>query len=231
MTMQILRMIAVFVLFATGAMAEDGARLTVVGEGRVDAAPDMATITLGVTAQADTATAAMDETSAGVAALLERLAAAGLEARDVQTSGLSLNPVWDNQTYSSGAPRITGYVVSNTVTARVRALDSIGGVLDDVLEAGANMFNGLSFGLQDPQPALDAARTAAVADARRKAELFATAAGVTLGPIVSISEAQDGGGPQPMFRMDAAMASDGVPVVAGELTVAARVTVVWAIAE
>ncbi len=203
--------------------------ITVTGEGVVAVAPDMATVTLGVSAEAETAKAAMDETSAGVAALLATLAGAGIEPRDIQTSGLSLNPVWDGRSYESGPPRITGFSAANTLTVRVRALDGIGGVLDGVLEGGANTFNGLSFGLQEPQPVEDEARAAAVADARRKAELFAGAAGVSLGSILSISETQEFDPPQPMFRMEAAMASDSVPVAAGEMGVAARVTIVWEI--
>jgi uncharacterized protein YggE len=229
--MQMLRLIVVFVHFAAVAVAQDGGRITVFGEGSTETAPDMATITLGVTAQTDSAKAAMAETNAAVAALLEQLSGAAIAARDIQTSGLSVAPVWDSRSYSAGAPRITGFVAANSVTVRVRALDTLGEVLDGVLGVGANTLGGLTFGLQEPQPALDAARAASVADARRKAEIYAAAAGVTLGPIISISEAEDAGGPQPMFRMDAAMASDGVPVTAGELTLTARVTVVWAIAE
>jgi uncharacterized protein YggE len=209
--------------------AAETARITVTGEGRVAATPDMATLSLGVTSRGETAKAAMDETSAGVAALLEALRAAGIEPRDVQTTGLSLNPVWNSSSYDSAPPKIEGFAASNTVTVRVRALDGLGGLLDTVLETGANTFNGLEFGLAEPEPKRDEARAAAVADARRKAELLAAAAGVTLGPIVTIAEDQGMDAPQPMFRMEAAMASDAVPVAAGELTVTARVTIVWEI--
>ncbi len=228
--MNILRPIVVSLLFATAAWAEDSQRITITGEGQVEAAPDMATITLGVSAEAETAKAAMDETSARVAALLQRLGEDGVEARDIQTSDLSLNPVWDHRNDQPERPRISGFSAANTVTVRVRALDNLGGVLDGVLEVGANTFNGLSFGLQDPQPTLDEARKAAVADARRKAELYAMAAGVTLGGIASIAEDHNQAGPQPMFRMEAAMDSGSMPVAAGELSIAARVIISWDIA-
>lgn len=210
------------------AMAEDS-RIVVTGEGVVEAAPDMATITLGVTAQQKTARGAMDEVSAGVARLLERMAAADVAPRDMQTSGLSLGPLWDGGRYgSSGNPEIIGFSASNTVTVRVRDLPKLGGLLDSLFEDGANTFNGLSFGLQEPRPAMDEARRKAVADARAKAELLAEAAGVSLGRIVTISEEGGGAPPMPMYRMEAAVA-DSVPVAAGELAITARVTIVWEI--
>ncbi|MGB7262057.1 MAG: SIMPL domain-containing protein, partial [Albidovulum sp.] len=144
--------------------------ISVSGEGRVEIAPDMATVSLGVTNEADTATSALSANSEAVASVLERLAKAGVEARDIQTSGLSLGPRYDYNS-SGGAPKLTGYVASNTVTVRVRALETTGNILDLVVAGGANTLNGLSFGLQDDQTARDEARTRAVADAARKAEL------------------------------------------------------------
>jgi uncharacterized protein len=223
--------LALIALTATGAAAQEPARnlalITVTGEGRVSLPPDMATITLGVSAEATTAREAMDQTSAGVAALLDRLAAAGIERRDLQTAAINLNPVWDHR--NSGTPRITGFAASNTILVRVRALDTLGGVLDAVLEAGGNTFHGLAFGLQSPEPHRDAARSAAVQDARRKAELLAEAAGVTLGPIAAITEGGAIEPPRPMFRMQAEMASDAVPIAEGEVDVTAHVTVGWEI--
>jgi uncharacterized protein YggE len=216
---------------AGAAVAEERATLTMTGEGRSAAAPDMATITLGVVAEAATARAAMDEASSSVAALLEALSAAGIEGRDVQTSALTLNPLWNTHSATPEKPEITGFTASNTVTVRVRALDGLGQVLDRVLDTGANSFNGLQFGLQDPTPAEDAARSAAVADARRKAELVAAAAGVTLGPIVSITEAGGMAPPQPMMRMDAVRSAEAVPVAAGELDIVRHVTIVWQIGD
>jgi uncharacterized protein YggE len=214
------------------AAAEGRALITVTGEGRVEAAPDMATITLGVTSEAETARAAMDEASGKVSALLATLRAAGIEARDVQTSGLALNPVWDHRGDDEGGPpRIVGFSAQNTVTVRVRALDALGALLDRVLDAGTNTFNGLTFGFREPRPLEDEARRRAVADARAKAELLTAAAGVGLGPIVSISEAGYAP-PMPDFRMAAAADSVGaVPVAAGEMSVTVSVTVVWEIVQ
>jgi hypothetical protein len=163
--------------------------------------------------------------------VLERLASAGIEARDVQTTGLSVNPNW--QHYSSGdAPRISGFVANNGVTVRVRALDGLGAVLDAAVQDGANQLNGVEFGLQEPRPTQDEARRRAVADARARAELLAEAAGVKLGAIRSINETMAAPMPMPAFRMaaDAAPAAP-VPVAAGEVATTANVTIVWEIAQ
>lgn len=207
-----------------------GPSLSVTGTGEVAAAPDMATITLGVTSQAKSARAAMDETSARVAAILGALRAAGIEGRDLQTRNLSLQPVWRNRAASlSGSPEIDGFVASNTVMVRVRALDRLGSVLDRVLAQGANSFQGLQFGLQEPGPAMDAARRDAVAEAMRKARLYAEAAGLELGPVLSLSES-GGVAPRPLL-MEAARMSADVPVEGGEVSVRASVTMVFAIGQ
>ena len=203
------------------------ARISVTGEGRVDSAPDMAAITLGVATEALTAAVALGENNARLAAVLDRLRASGIADRDLQTSGLNLGPVMD---YADGrAPRITGYAASNTLTVRVRDLAALGGILDTAVADGANTFNGLSFGLSDPAPALDAARKAAVADARRKAQMMADAAGVKLGRILEMSENTGYSAPAPMFR-DAKMAmAQSVPVAGGEVSHEVTVSITWAL--
>jgi uncharacterized protein len=190
-------------------------------------------VTLGVTTEADTAKEAMDTNSAQLSAAIAALKAAGIEDKDIQTTGLSLGPRYDyNRTKSDGTAQITGFVASNNVTVRVRALAGLGEVLDAVVTDGANTLNGVAFGLQDPDPALDAARKDAVADARRKAELYAAAAGVTLGGIQSISEQSGYAPPMPMALAEASFAKDAsVPVAAGEVGVTASVSIVWLIGE
>ncbi|RDC74579.1 DUF541 domain-containing protein [Rhodovulum sp. 12E13] len=217
--------------FAQGAIAADSRRIEVVVEGRASAAPDMATITLGVTAEAESAEAAVAEMSQSAQAVIDRLSEQGIAARDLQTSALSLSPRWRGEYGSRDEPReIVGYVAETTVTARVRALDSLGAVLDAAVGSGANVFRGLSFGLSEPQPVQDAARRAAVAEAQRRAGLFADAAGVSLGPLVRLEDT-GGGQPRPMMRAEMAMSDAGaVPVAEGELDVTARVRMVWKIA-
>ncbi len=207
--------------------AADGphASITVTGEGEVTGAPDMATVSIGVTTTAATAAAALAQNSEQVAQVIAGLKSAGIEPRDIQTSGLSLNPMWPGRSGDTPAT-ITGYQASNTVSVRVRALPGLGELLDQVVGNGANTLNGISFGLADPRPATDEARRRAVADARARAELLAGAAGVELGSILSISESGGGQVPQPMYRREAAMA---VPVEGGEVGVTAAVTITWAL--
>ncbi len=211
----------------TLAQEDTNPMITVTGIGTVEAVPDIATLMIGVTTQGDTAAAAMAANSASVEAVIARLTAAGIEARDMQTSNLSLNPNWTG--YDSSVPTISGYVATNLLTIRVRKLDALGTVLDAAITDGANTLNGLTFDLAEPEPARNEARKEAVADARAKAELLAVAAGVTLGRIISISEVSVGTEPMPMFRQDAASAA--VPVAGGEVGMSASITISYEIVE
>lgn len=211
------------------ALAEGAAprSITVTGTGTVQAAPDMATLSIGVTTQGTTAAEALAANSKATEAVIARLTASGIEARDMQTSNLAINPNWTG--YDSSTPTISGYVASNMLTVRVRALDTTGAVLDAAVADGANTLNGMTFGLADPEPQLNEARKVAVADARAKAELLAAAAGVTLGEVLAISDAGTMADPAPMYR-DAVSASP-VPVQGGELGLVANVSVTWEIAD
>lgn len=225
--------LATAIVLALPAAAETSpATIAVTGEGKVDMAPDMAMLSLGVMTQADTAAAALKANSDGLAGALDRLKAAGVEDRDIQTSGLSLNP---NVDYSSSGrePQVRGYTASNMLTVRLRDLSVLGQTLDAVVTEGANTLNGLSFGLQNPDEATDEARRRAVADAAHKAALYAEAAGVSLGRIVTISEQGNYGGPQPMMMAEARFAKDAgsVPVASGEISIGATISVVYEIAQ
>ena len=214
------------------ALAEDAMppMITVTGTGTVEARPDIATLTIGVTTEGDTAAEALAANSAQLEGVMARLTAAGIEARDMQTSNLSLNPNWTGYDSSSATgPTIAGYVASNMLTIRVRQLDGLGAVLDAAVADGANTMNGLTFGLADPDPALDEARKEAVADARARAELLAMAAGVKLGRVIAISEDAAPSDPMPMFRVEASAAP--VPVAGGELGLSASVTIFFEIVE
>jgi uncharacterized protein YggE len=231
--MRILPALATAALLYSPVWAEDAkSTISVTGEGHVAVAPDMATVSLGVMTDGDSAKSALDANNAAIAAVLEKLKSAKIEDRDVQTSGLSLGPRYD---YSSSNPdgtqKVTGYVASNMVTVRVRALDTVGGVLDAVVTNGANTLNGITFGLADDTAATDAARKAAVEDARRKADLYATAAGVKLGKILSISEQGSYMPPMPMPMAEASFKAGAVPVAGGELGVTATVSVIYELTE
>lgn len=226
--MRILSALILSTALAGAALAEDAVRsISVTGTGTVEAAPDMATLMIGVTNQGATAAEALAGNSKATEAVIARLAASGVDARDMQTSNLSINPNWTG--YDSSTPTISGYVASNLLTVRVRALDTTGAILDAAVTDGANTLNGLTFGLADPEPAYNEARKEAVADARAKAELLATAAGVKLGEVVAISDAGAMTDPAPMYRD--AVAASPVPVVGGELGLVANVMVTWQIAE
>ncbi|NNK77865.1 MAG: SIMPL domain-containing protein [Litoreibacter sp.] len=212
--------------------ADDAGRITVSGEGRSSEAPDIATITVGVSHEDKTATGALAIVSERTGAFLDQMEAMGIEERDLQTSQLSLNPQW---TYIKKGGRerneVTGYVASNLVTAKIRDLDSLGSVLDKVVASGANTFRGLNFGFADPTPLKDVARELAVKDAMRKAQLLTKAANVELGRLVTISEAGNFQPPMPMARASMEAMSDAVPIAQGELTLTARVTLVYEIEE
>ena len=213
------------------AAAHDQGTLSISGTAQVSAVPDLATISMGVVSQAPTAAQALAQNNAQLAGVLAVLDANGIEDRDRQTSGLSVQPNWvyPRQNDGNTPPRITGYTVSNQLSVRIRNLDRLGAILDAVVRDGANQYQGLSFGVTDPAPLIDAARQAAAADALRKAQLYAQALGVALGDIQSFSES--GGTPQPMMmRAEAMMVADApgsVPVANGEVSFSSTVNITW----
>lgn len=199
--------------------------VSVTGEATVSVAPDQAQIDGGVTSDARTAREAAEANNAAMSKVLQALKGAGIEEKDLQTSRLSLQPQYaPNRT---GPSPVTGYRASNRVTVRVRDVTKVAGVIDVLVGAGANDIGGINFTVSQPSKHLDDAREKAVADARRKAEIYARAAGVTLGEPLSISE---DGAPAPLFRgkMAAPMAA-GAPVAQGEETLSVTVSVSWAI--
>jgi uncharacterized protein YggE len=225
---QALTLSAALALPLAGPVLAEGtiSTITVTGTGTVQTPPDLATLMIGVTTQGETAAVALSANSDAVASVTGRLTASGIEARDMQTSNLSINPNWTS--FDSGAaPTISGYVATNLLTIRVRDLGGLGTVLDAAVADGANTLNGLTFGMAKPEPALNDARKAAVADARAKAELLVAAAGLKLGRIVTITEGGAWTDPAPMFRESAA----SVPVQGGELAMTANVTVQYEMTE
>jgi len=210
------------------AAADDAARrITVVGEAEAEAVPDLATVSAGVTTRAATAAEAISAGSETMAAVFAAIEAWGIERRDVQTSQLNLGPVFaPYQDNSDAAPKVVGFEASNLVTLRVRAIDRLGAVIDALAGAGANQLQGVSFEVSDPRAQFDAARERAVADARGKAELFARAAGVSLGPVVTIAETDRSPGP---ILMRAEAASAAPPIAAGTVTLGAQVEIVYAL--
>lgn len=223
----ILKPALALLLLAAPAMAQEMPRqITVTGEGSIAAAPDLAWVNIGVTHTAKTADEAVTMMSQGMQAVMARLEAAGIAAADIQTGQLSLYPTYDAERYDS-VPMVTGYTASIAVDVRVRDLAKVGGILDAVVEDGANTFGGIRFDLDDPSAAYADARRDAVADGRAKAELYAEAAGVTLGDLVTLSE--NSFYAQPVMAAPRLEDAGSVPVAPGEVSFAASVTMVYAI--
>ena len=219
--------VATATLLATPAVAQPvpPAAISVTGEASVSVPPDLAQVDGGVTSDGKTAREASDTNNAAMGKVLLALKGAGIDEKDYQTSRLSLQPQYAPN--RSGPSPVVGYRASNRVTIRVRDITKVANVIDVLEGAGANDIGGINFTVSQPSKHLDEAREKAVADARRKAEIFARAAGVTLGEPLSISEE---GAPAPMFRgkLAAPMAA-GAPVAQGEETLSVSVNVSWAI--
>ena len=219
--------IAAGTLLAAPALAQivPPAAISVSGEATVSVPPDLALVEGGVTSEAKTAREASDANNAAMGKVLQALKGAGIEAKDVQTSRLSLQP--QSAPNRSGPPAIVGYRASNRVTIRVRDVTKVANVIDTLVAAGANDIGGINFMVSQASKLLDEAREQAVADARRKAEIYAKAAGVTLGAPLSISE-EGSPGPMPFRKIAAGMAA-AAPVAQGEETLQVTVSVSWAI--
>jgi uncharacterized protein YggE len=210
---------------AAPALAADAHTISMSGHGEAKATPDLVTVNAGVTTSAATAAAALSANTARMKQVFAALEKMGVPQKNIQTMNFSVSPQYSNPQGNEG-PRLTGYQVNNQVRLRLDDVAGLGKALDALVAAGANHMNGIDFAIQDPAPLLAKARADAIADARLRAETYARAAGVTLGPILSISEG--GEGPRPMYRM-MAMAPAPVPVAAGEETISADVAVVWEI--
>jgi hypothetical protein len=193
--------------------------VTVTGEATVGVAPDTAVIRIGVSSQDKTAREAGEVNARQMTSVLAAIKDAGVADRDIQTSRLSLQPQYDPN--KGGTARLTGFQATNQVTVRIRDIEKLPTVLDRAIAAGANEMSGIEFVVSEQSKLLDQARDDAIADARRKAELYARAAGAKLGRVVSITE--EGSSPQP--RPMQAMRAGAVPVAPGEQTLRAVVTV------
>jgi uncharacterized protein len=204
--------------------------IVVVGEGRVTVAPDYAQIASGVTTRGKTVKEASDANSKTMAAIIKALLDSGVAQNDVQTSRFSVQPVYVPQEPRT-EPKLAGYSVSNQVRAKIRQIDNVGEILDRLITAGATDVGSVEFLVSDPSKALDEAREAAIADARRKAEVYARAAGIRLGQVEWITEAS-GFGPGPLRGQGASAArAAAVPIATGEDTLAVTVTVGFTIAQ
>ena len=191
-----------------------------VGDGSVTLAPDHARIRSGVTTRGKTAKEATDANSKAMAAVMAALVNAGVAQQDIQTARFTVQPVYVTQ---QNQQKLSGFAVSNQLVVTVRQIDKVGETLDRLIAAGATDAGGVEFLHSDTAKALDAAREAAMADAKRKAELYAHAAGMSLGDVNSITEDAGTAPPYPMMRAMAAAPS--MPISPGEDTLHVRITV------
>lgn len=203
--------------------------ISVSGSGKVFMTPDIAYITIGVHTESATATAAVSDNNEQAQAVIAALQAAGIDAKDIQTSNFSIYPQqqYDDQGKPTGEIR---YSVDNSVMVTVRDVANVGDLLDTVVKAGANTINGIQFDVENRTAALSEARKAAIADARAKAQELAKAAGVELGEVQTISE-YTSGGPQPLYDLragaPAAEMAASVPVQTGQMQVTLEVSVTF----
>ena len=205
-------------------------RVIVIGEGSVSVAPDYAQIGSGVTTRAKTVKEATDANSRSMAAVIKALRDSGVAQSDIQTSRFLVQPVYAPQEPRTES-KLAGYSVSNRVRVKIRQIDQVGEILDRLVTAGATDIGNVEFLVSEPSKALDHAREAAIADARRKAEVYAQASGIQLGRVEWVSEVSGFAPPAPMRSSEAlAMTAASVPITGGEDILRVRITVGFDIA-
>ena len=213
--------LATALLAAAPLPAQAAERLvTVTGHGTIAVAPDTAMIRIGVTSQGKTARDASAANAQQMTKVINTIEQSGIAKKDIQTSRLSLQPQYDAK---NGTNRLLGFQVTNQITVRIHKIDELPSVLDKAIAAGANEMSGITFLVSGESKLLDQARADAIADARRKAGLYAKAAGAKVGKVVSIIEQGASPPPRPFQAMRAS--AGAVPVAPGEQMLRASVTV------
>ena len=213
-------------LASVGALS-DGTLLNVSAQAEARRVPDVATISAGVVTQAADGNTAMRQNAEQMVKVMAAIKAAGIAEKDIQTSGISLNPQY--RYVENEAPSITGYQATNTVSLKVRDITKLGKVLDSLAAQGANQINGPSFQIDQPEPVYDEARLAALKKAKDRAETYAKALDLKVRRIISISEGGGGGfRPVPMMAMSArGKAEMDTAVSPGETEVSVSLDVVF----
>lgn len=208
-------------LLAWSATAQ--AQITVSGEGKVQATPDRATVSLSVVNEAPQAEAALDANNSITSKLVKSLLQLGIPKKDLRTEHVQVSPKW---LYQDGKqPQITGYTATNTLAVSVGQADLLGRVLDSAVKNGANRIDGISWGFKNPEALLDAARILAVKDARRKADVIANTAGYYVGGLVSVTETSSRFVPRAALLDSARSMSSSIEP--GQQTLSVNVNAVW----
>lgn len=200
--------------------------ITVTASGSVTVEPDQARITSGVTADGSTAREALSKNTEAMQKVIAEMKASGIDAKDIQTASFRVEPRYTRPVEGQAA-KIDGYSVTNEVQVLVRDLDKLGDILDRLVTAGANQTAGLNFEVSKAEMLLDEARKEAVVNARRRAELYAAAAGAEVGEVLTITEGEAIAPPRPVFAR--AMKAEAVPIERGTETLEASVTITWAL--
>jgi uncharacterized protein len=200
--------------------------ISVTGTGRVLLAPDVADISLGVIVTRPTAAAAREAAAAAMTKVVAAIKAGGVADKDIQTSSLSLQPVYDYS--NNGQGKLTGFQLTNIVSVTVRKLNTVGDLVDASVAAGATAVNGVTFRVENPTAAESQARTAAVNDARAKANALASAAGVTIAGVSSITETV-APAPYPMYAVAAPAKDASTPIQPGTSEIDVMVSITYRI--
>lgn len=217
-------------------LAETAPVLTLNVTESIESAPDVAMVSAGVQTRAPTAREALALNSTQMTQVIARIERAGVAKKDIQTSGINLNPQYDYNTRnadgSQGVPRFVGYEVSNQVNVKIRDIAGLGGLLDALVAAGATNINGPSFSIDKPDALLVQARTKALQSAQAQAEFYARQTGYRSVRLVALSENLNGGG-MPMPVLQRFKAADAVaasaPVAPGEVSTGVTLTVQYAL--
>jgi uncharacterized protein YggE len=200
--------------------------VTVTGVGRVFVAPDVAEVRLGVLIRRATVAEARREGADATNAVVAALRAVGVPEKDIQTSMLTLQPIYEYGPDGT-ALRTVAYEIRNGLTVTVRDLDRVGPALDGAIAAGATTIDSIDLEIADPTSAEGQAREEAVRDARGKADILVDAAGVRIDDVVSIAESVST--PPWPWRGEAAVDAKGTPIVPGVSEVVVTVTIVYGI--
>jgi uncharacterized protein len=212
------------------AMAADDATpgkrfVSVSATGSVNVEPDLATVSVAAIVEADTAKEALARSTAVMTKLIDGLKALGIAAKDIQTTAINIEPRY-TQAKDGRPAALAGYRLVNRVHLTVREVKRLGEILDGAIDLGANQVNGIDFNVSNAEILMDDARKLAIANARRRAELYAAAAGAQLGSVLTISETNASPKAQPMAR---AAAGGPVPIQAGTRTLTVEVNITYAL--
>lgn len=198
--------------------------VSVSASGSVAAEPDLAIISIAVVSEAETAREALARNTATMAKVIDGLKALAISAQDIRTTAVNVEPRYRNA--KDEAPSVVGYQVVNQVRITARQLQRLGEVLDHVVSLGVNQIGGIAFEVSKAEELKDEARAAAMANALRRAKLYAASAGAEIGQVLTISEDPSAPGPRPMAR---ALAAGDVPIEAGTQRLEVKINVTWAL--